>query len=85
MYVTQHALPDFVLARRKRSSSSRRRLKHCSANFVSEYIVGKDKASCTANRRTFKFTPEDFCFCSFLFAFAYLEEIFSRVLKNMIG
>ena len=47
--------------------------------------MGKNKASYTANRRTFEFTPEDICFSSFLFAFAYFEEIFSRVLKNMIG
>ena len=47
--------------------------------------MGKDKASCMAKRRTFEFTPEDICFSSFLFAFAYFEEIFSRVLKDMIG
>jgi hypothetical protein len=60
-------------------------LKHSSANFVSECVVGKNKASYTANRRTFEFTPEDICLCSFLFALAYFEEIFTRVLKNMIG
>jgi hypothetical protein len=47
--------------------------------------VGKTKASYTANRRTFEFTPEDICLCSLLFALAYFEEIFTRVLKNMIG
>lgn len=85
MYTREHALPDFVLARRKRSSSSRRRLKHSSANFVSKCTVGKNMASCTKNRRTCDFTSENLCFSSLLFALAGFEEVFSRVLKNVIG
>jgi hypothetical protein len=60
-------------------------LKHSSANFVSGCIVGKDIITCTENRHTCDFTPENLCLRSLPFALACLEEIISRVLKNMIG
>jgi hypothetical protein len=47
--------------------------------------VGKGIASCTNNRRTCDFTPENLCFCSLPFALASFKEVFSRVLKNVIG
>jgi hypothetical protein len=37
------------------------------------------------NRHTCDFTPENLSFGSLPFALACLEEVFSRVLKNMIG
>jgi hypothetical protein len=60
-------------------------LKHSSANFVSECTVGKEIAPCTENRRTCDFTPENLSLCSFPFTLACFEQVFSRVLKNMIG
>jgi hypothetical protein len=47
--------------------------------------VGKDTAFSTKSKRTCDFASENLCFCSLLFALAGFEEVFSRVLKNVIG
>lgn len=82
------ALPDFVLTRRKRSSSARRRLKHSSANFVSEMIeswMGKRASTCARRtRRTCEFALEDLRFRGLPFTLARFKEVLSRVLKNVI-
>jgi hypothetical protein len=88
MNVNALALPDFVLARRKRSSSARRRLKHSRANFVSEMIESRMGKAVTTRvrktRHTCKFALDNLRFCGLPFAFAHFEEVFSRVLENVI-
>ena len=70
MYATEPTWPDFNLARRKRSSSARRRLKHSNANFVSECIVGKGRSIYVMDGRTCEFSLEDLRLCSLPFALA---------------
>lgn len=80
----QPALPNFVLARRKRSSSALRRLKHSNANFVSEQTISKGTIPPTRKGCTCKFTLENLRFGSSALTFVRFEKILCGVLKDMI-